>query len=182
MNNSFKIINAIIFQIGWFICILTTNTISLAFTFLFVVYNFFGLYFLAKKISLKIEFSWLILCLALGFICETVFFNSGILYKTGGDTPPVFSGLQLPPIWLLCLWVMFAVTIRTSLSFIFNKPLLTCLLTLAVAPCNYYAGARLNSEVDLGQPLLLNLSLLGLSWALAMACLIAIHNLHFKDT
>lgn len=181
MSNSFKIINAIVFQIGWFICILTTNTISLAFTFLFVVGNFFAIYFFTGKFSLKTEVSWLLLCLALGLIYETIFINSGILYQTGADTLAVFGGVQLPPAWLLCLWVVFAVIMRTSMTFIFNKPLLTCLLTLAVAPCNYYAGAGLNSQVDIGQPLLLNLSLLGLTWAFAMACLITVYNLHFKD-
>lgn len=179
MNNSFKIGNAIIFQIGWFICILTNNAISLGFTLLFIICNFFCIHFLTKTLSLKTEIFWLLICLTLGFSCEMVFFNSGILYQA--DSNALEQGLQLPPIWLICLWAMFAVLMRSSLTFVFSKPFISCGLALLVAPCNYYAGASLNSQVDIGLPLLLNLSWLGAIWALVMGCLIAIHGHLFKN-
>lgn len=181
MNSSFKIINSVIFQIGWFICILTNNTISLGFTLLFVACNFLGIYFLTKTLLLKVEISWLLICITLGTLCEMVFFNSGILHQADSNTLAITRGLQLPPTWLVCLWAMFAILMRTSLTFIFSKPFTTCGLALIVAPCNYYAGASLNPQVDIGSPLLLNLSGLGIAWALVMGCLIAIHNRFFKD-
>lgn len=180
MSTNFKIANAIFFQLGWFVCILTNNVISIGFTLAFVLVNFYSMYVLTKKLALKQEIAWLMLCLAVGFTCETVFFNSGILELTPAAALPISSGLTLPPIWLLCLWILFAQTLRTSLSFIFSKPLITCLLALLFAPCNYFAGANLNADVGIGQPLLLNLGLIGLAWALALGSLIAIHRSYFK--
>jgi len=185
MNNAYKIFNAIIFQAGWLICVLTSNVMSLIFTATYIAIHLLFLYCKNKKFSLIREIFWLALFIVLGFICESAFFNSGILYKTDLTSS---STLELslnqfifPPIWLLCLWALFSISMRTSLLFILNKPLLAYALIIVMSPCSYYAGAKLNTQVDIAQPLILNLSIIGLTWVFVMASIIVIKRHYFKD-
>ncbi len=57
-----------------------------------------------------------------------------------------FHGLSiwgLSPLWLWMLWVLFALTLNTSLAFLKTKPLaLSALAGFVFGPLTYYAGAE----------------------------------------
>ncbi|PQA79986.1 hypothetical protein C5F52_27720 [Limnohabitans sp. TS-CS-82] len=60
-----------------------------------------------------------------------------------------FHGLSiwgLSPLWLWMLWVLFALTLNTSLAFLKTKPLtLSALAGFVFGPLTYYAGAELGA-------------------------------------
>src|SRR5690606_35510821 len=55
------------------------------------------------------------------------------------------------PVWLICLWVLFATTVNHSLYWLAPYPWLAALLTGFFAPVSYYAGVQL-SDAQLSQP------------------------------
>lgn len=178
-----NIFNAISFQIGWLICVLTSNWLSLSFTLAYVALHLFCMYKINEKTSWRKEFYWLGLFLIVGFICESLFFNHGILINTHPKDPTLTLASEwfiFPPIWLLCLWCLFGLSLRTSLAFIFNKPLIAYPLIMIGAPSSYYAGAHLNQQVELGLPLLLSLPVISVTWLLAFLCVYFINNYYFK--
>lgn len=89
-----------------------------------------------------------------------------------------FRGLSvwgLSPLWLWMLWVLFALTINTSLAFFKSKPLvLSALAGFVFGPLSYYAGSQLGaaSWEGLKFPWLP----LALAWMVAMPILVFLSN------
>ena len=89
-----------------------------------------------------------------------------------------FHGLSiwgLSPFWMWMLWVLFALTINTSLAFFKSKPLvLSALAGFVFGPLSYYAGAKLGaaSWEGLKFPWLP----LALAWMVAMPILVFLSN------
>jgi hypothetical protein len=85
-----------------------------------------------------------------------------------------FHGLALwglSPFWLWMLWVLFALTLNTSLAFFKTKPLaLSALEGFVFGPITYYAGAALGAASWVGAsfPFLT----LALAWMVALPCLV----------
>lgn len=179
MFNISKLVYALAFQAGWFACIMAGNFASIIYTALFLLGHFF---YLARKnslIFLRKEMLWVITVFCLGLVVETIYFSAGFLYT---DAPKnLFAGLVLPPIWLLCVWLLFSLALRTCLSFLFYKPALSYLTCLLFVPINYYAGATLNNEVDINEPYFLSLALMTLIWILFFWCLIYLKRHYFEE-
>jgi Protein of unknown function (DUF2878) len=132
-----------------------------------------------RKFSLIKEISWLAAFLAIGFVVEMLFLNAGILIPSRSEKP--FFDIFLPPLWLLCLWLLFATSMRTSLKLLFHKKWLGYLVSLIFAPASYYAGDILNTDIDIGTPLLLNLSIIGVTWLCAMGFIFMMQRYYFED-
>ena len=183
MSTTSKLIYAIAFQVGWFVCIFSGNWTSLAYSVSFLTIHF---WILAQKnkhlyfyLWLRKEVLWISIVVIGGFILETLSFSAGFLYS---DTPSnLFDRLIFPPLWLLNLWLIFAIALRTCLSFIFYKPTVTYLLTCICIPLNYYAGAKLNNHVTIGSPYTLNLALIALIWIALLWFLIHLKRRYFED-
>ena len=178
-----NIFNAISFQIGWFICVLTTTWLSLVFTVVYIALHWVLMSRINNNLSLKLEAYWLSMFLIIGCICESLFFNHGILINTipnNAIADTASSWFILPPIWLLCLWCLFALSMRTSLDFLFNKPIIAYPLIMLGAPSSYYAGTQLSPQVELGLPILLSLPVISVTWLLAFLCIYLIKNYYFK--
>jgi Protein of unknown function (DUF2878) len=81
------------------------------------------------------------------------------------------SILGLSPLWLWMLWVLFALTLNTSLAFLKTKPLaLSALAGFVFGPLTYYAGAELGAASWEGArfPFLT----LALAWMVALPSLV----------
>lgn len=85
-----------------------------------------------------------------------------------------FHGLSiwgLSPFWLWMLWVLFALTLNTSLAFLKTKPLaLSALAGFVFGPLTYYAGAEFGAASWEG-PTFPWLPLAG-AWMLALPSLV----------
>jgi len=173
------LIYASMFQVGWFVCILAGNLAGLFYTTLFLAGHFVFLLRNNPHLALRKEVLWVMIVLCFGATVETIYFSAGLLYT---DEPKkLFDLLLLPPIWLLCIWVIFSLALRTCLSFLFYKTTLSYLACLIFVPLNYYAGAKLNNEVDINEPYFLSLGLMTLIWILCLWCLIRIKRRYFEE-
>jgi hypothetical protein len=100
----------------------------------------------------------------------------GLLVDTLLQTTAVigFNGLalgHLSPFWLWMLWVMFALTLNTSLAILQTQPLwLSALAGLVFGPLTYIAGAKLGAAVFDGS--IIHVGALALAWFIALPLLV----------
>lgn len=159
------ITNFIIFQLGWFACVLGgANGIP----WLGVVVTGLALAFhLRQAAQPRLELILALLAGGLGGLLDSLPVALGWL------TYP--SGLFLAgaaPSWIIAMWMLFATTLNVSLRWLKGRYVLATLLGAAAGPLAYYAGAKLGG-VTLLEPTAA-LSLLALIWAVAMPTLVAL--------
>ena len=177
--NGIKIFNAIGFQIGWFVCILKENLFSLALTVTLTLTHLLLIHFYKDKLLLKKEIYWLLIVAVIGFVIETLFFSIGVISE---NTPTLYwTHIITPPLWMVYLWLLFATSLRTSLSFLFNMHWPAYLLTGIIAPCSYFAGSHLNAHVEINEPMALNLAIISVAWVFALWLLKNIKHFYFED-
>lgn len=148
----YGIANALAFQIAWPVCVLggdlvaVTTTIALLLTHLLIIRRW------------QTELLFVGSAGLLGFLFDLALVNVGLMQTASA----------VPPLWMWCLWFMFAATIGYSMQWFRNHLLIGALFAGVFAgvfaPLSYSVGARL-SEVDLMTPQWLTLLLIGLGWA-----------------
>lgn len=185
MSSISKLVYALAFQVGWFVCIMAGNIASVCYAAIFLAVH---LWFITKPNCHSLvgkELAWVLVVLALGLTVETLSFSAGFLYFQAEEHlythKALFETIVFAPLWLLSLWLIFALALRTCLFFLLHKPNLTYLLSLILVPVNYYAGAALNTTVDINQPYLLSLALITLLWLVFWWCFIHIKYHYFED-
>lgn len=148
------LLNALLFQVGWFACVFGASRPWL----------------LAVALAcLAAHFAWvarwrsegrLVASVALfGCALDSFLLNLGV-FDFGGDS-------RLLPAWLALLWALFATTLNHSLAWSARRWWLGSLLGAVAGPLSYLAGARL---AGVGLPLGLwpTLLLLAAIWAVVM--------------
>ncbi len=179
MSNASKLSYAIAFQIGWFICIMAGNTLGITYTLAFISAHFIFLRITLGKVLWCKEILWLLVVFAGGFVLETLIFSAGFIYS---EVPSIFlDHLIFPPVWLLTLWLLFGVALRTCLSLVFIAPKFAYLISVIAIPLNYYAGTQLNADVDLNSPYTLSLALITLMWVFLLWCFMQAKRYYFED-
>lgn len=153
------IFNAALFQVGWLSCVLGGNTIALVATLSILSAHFI---FFSRQYQ---EWSLITAVGLLGFIIDSILVALGVL-----SFEP--TGLFIP-LWLLCLWILFACTLNHSLSWLKRWPLLAVLLGAIAGPSSYFAGSQL-AGVELSTPLLFSLSLIAIIWATLLPALLKV--------
>jgi hypothetical protein len=110
--------------------------------------------------------------LLLGALIDGALARSGLLaYASAAPALPPGGA----PVWILSLWICFALTLNHSLRWLRGRPL-PALLTGAVGgPLAYLAAARLSGAVSFAAPAWQPLTALALGWAVALALLSAGH-------
>tara|TARA_B100000035_G_scaffold233403_1_gene201648 strand:- start:24203 stop:24703 length:501 start_codon:yes stop_codon:yes gene_type:complete len=131
-----NIINFCLFQVGWFVCILgaawnyTYIAIAISIGILFL-----HLYLTDKKAN-DIKLS--AIAATFGFIFDGIMqFNNMIIYNNPGVPYP------FTPIWIVILWILFAITLNHSLAWLKGRTSLAMLFGLMGGPLVYLAGERL---------------------------------------
>ena len=155
-----KLQNAIFFQITWFACVFGSahNLVwpglacCVAFTF----------WQLNPKRYDNTDIKLVIYACVIGLIIDTTWVQLGfIAYKQHWP----YSAIA--PIWIIALWVAFALSINHSLKWLHRHPILPSLMGLLGAPLSYFAGQRIGAISFTGQPIL-TLCCLALTWAIAV--------------
>lgn len=99
------------------------------------------------------------------------FLLDGALAATGWlrYTTPLVS---LPaPIWILALWMAFAMTLNHSMAFLRGRPMLAALLGGVGGPMAYLGAARGFDAIAFAMPAWRAISLLAVGWAIGLASL-----------
>lgn len=144
--------NFLIFQCGWFGCVLWGNAAVLpalaALTLHFALIN-------------ERAREWL-------FVPVVALIGYGVdCLNTALDAVRFADGDVMAPLWLLCLWLLFATTLRHSLRWLLQKPLLAAAAGAVFGPTTYWAGVQLGAG-ELPQGPLFAVVLLLVQWPLLM--------------
>lgn len=151
-----NIINLIMFQIGWFACVLTAAN-ELA---------WWGIMTVAVLASLHVFYTanrrhevLLLMCAGLlGFIWESSLASISVISYPGQASHLV------APVWMVALWINFAMTLNFSLAWFKQHLILTSLAGFVFAPLAYYAGERLGAMTFHND--WIALSIIGIGWSI----------------
>lgn len=158
-----RFINALGFQVGWFVCIASVKydqeILALFFCGLLVGLHF--LFSLARSMDLKLSF----IVFLIGLVVDSTLQYVSVISFYGWALGP------LSPFWLWMIWVMFALTLNSSLSFLQNKHVfLSAIAGLIFGPLSYLAGVKLGAAgFDNTLP---HLVTIGLIWMLVLPALV----------
>ena len=151
-----NIINLIMFQIGWFACVLSAAS-ALA---------WLGVITVAMLVSIHVYYTTnrrheilLLMCAGLlGFIWESSLASISVISYPGQ------SGHLLAPVWMVALWINFAMALNFSLAWFKHHLILASLAGLIFAPLAYYAGVRLGAMTFHND--WIALSIIGIGWSI----------------
>ena len=164
MSRSLLISNFILFQLGWFACVLggayqqpiAGSLIAIAIIAIHIV----------RAAIPKQELYLVLIALVLGFVFESVMTLAGINRYSSGIIITDFA-----PYWMVLLWGIFATTINVSMRWISALPLIWVGVAGAVmAPLSYLAGERMQA-VEFSNTALA-LSGIALGWAVLLPLLV----------
>ena len=151
-SKSHKLLNALLYQVGWFSCMLIAEPLcGLIATVLMLT-----LHFASAKERVK-EFAFIGVASALGYGMDLAVAKMGYI-----DLRVMTSHTS----YLVLLWILFSTTLRSSMSVILTKKTWALLLGLA-APWAYWVGQNLG-RVHYTEPFVYSMVLHALSWSLLM--------------
>ena len=152
-------VNAGLFQLGWFACVLGGNSLWLLLAAGALLVH---LLFISRSLA---EVRLVVVVCVLGSTVDSLLLNADVFaFKQPGI---------VIPFWLMLLWALLAITLNHCLAWTAKPRWRAVLLGAIGGPLSYYAGQRLGAvQFPLGLwPTLAGLSLL---WAGLFAVLVAI--------
>jgi hypothetical protein len=160
-NKLHLIVNAVVFQIAWLLCVLGGSMVAVVVT-AFVL----ALHFQWVRDQQR-EAAFLLQCVAVGLACDLSLIYSGVLITAGA----------LPPLWLTCLWPLFGSTVGYALRPFHGRFLLCVAGGALLAPLSYLGGVRL-SGISLLEPTWLALTIIGMIWAVIFPLLVHLYTVN----
>lgn len=160
-----SILNAVLYQLGWFACVVGAaqgwGTTGAGIALLLVMVH--------VGLAERPDREWPLLLAAagIGLVVETLHAGLGILDLSGHRAG------SLAPLWILALWLQFGTVLHFCLSWLSGRYALASILGLVGGPLAFLGGERLGAAT-FGEPRLLSLAVLGLSWAVALPLLVAL--------
>lgn len=158
------IINAVLFQITWFACALgsANNLLWPA----LLACGVLAAYQLNNKNRHSSDLRLIAISVALGLVIDTIWVQLNLI---GYSAHVPFENIA--PLWIIVLWVGFAMTINHSLSWLDKHPLLPAICGLIFAPLAYFGGVKFGALHFIGDPIIITVAL-GIAWAIAMTILV----------
>jgi hypothetical protein len=161
--------NAVLFQLAWLVCVQGNNGLAVAVTALVMVFHW--------RIVMINRCEWRLWLVAfvLGFIVDSLLIAAGVLRLADG-------GL-VQPLWMACLWILFAGTLLHSTSFLLRSVLLAATVGCLGGPLAYYIGSRFGAaslgsiSFEMLSPLYANgiaLVILAICWSIVTPVLVLI--------
>jgi hypothetical protein len=150
------LINLALFQLGWLVCVLGGNIYAAVFTSLALLIH--GWLILDDRREWKL-IAVIVFC---GCLWDISMAQIGVIHFT--DT--MIAGI---PLWLVCLWLLFATTFRHSLLWLRRYLWLAVPLGGVFGPLSYWFGADL-AEVELRAPVFASLAIMAAGWAVLFPC------------
>jgi hypothetical protein len=151
-----KLVNALLFQSGWFICVLGGNSYWLLGALAILLGH------LAWYGTWKNEGRLMVLAFVLGALVDGLLRVIGVLTFA----EPGF----LAPLWMGLLWPLLAMTLGHCLAWTARPLWLAALLGAVSGPLSYYAGAQL-AGVGMPLGLITTVAILAAIWAVVFPLL-----------
>ncbi len=146
-----RLLNAALFQLGWFACVLGGDLVAVVVT--------VAILFAHGQFFVQARREWLLIfgVALLGISLDGVWVFSGVL-----DFP---QSQSIIPIWLVCLWVVFATSLCHSFYWLQRRLILASVLGAIAGPSSYLAGAAM-AGVVIAQPSVVSIALISIAWSL----------------
>ena len=162
----FKIINFVLFQAAWFVCVLgaSYNHTYLALTLSLIILL---LHFAIIK-NRMLELKLIIIAGLIGLLFDGALLNFDLIIYNDPGLPYPFT-----PIWIVMLWMIFAMTLNHSLAWLSQKIYVSVLFGAMGGPLAYIAGEKLGAITLLSTNSIITLSI---GWALITPILLTIAN------
>lgn len=158
-SSKYKTVNALLFQAGWFTCILLPSFAALICTVIILLIHF--------KMS-ENEDREMLLVFAVG---TAGYFMDSIYSLTGKiDLAPGNESM----IYLVCVWLLFAASLNSSLKWFCGTSMKSILLGI-LAPVSYFAAQQFG-KVKYSEPLVSSMLIHALLWGLFM---LIVHKVFF---
>jgi len=145
------ILNLVIFQLGWIVCVVGGDLYAMAFTSIALLVH--HRYVLEKNS----EWQLIVIVVVVGSLWDILMTFSGMVYYAD-------SGFLGIPIWLICLWALFATTFMHALSWLSRYLWIAAIFAAVMGPASYWFGSEL-SDAYFGTPVLTSLVVMALGWA-----------------
>jgi len=141
MLNSLKsaiVINAALFQIVWFACVISgvKNLLWPA----LISFAVLAAWQLPVKRRHSTDLKLMLAAIVMGLFFDSLWVQLGFL-----EYPGNLSFFGLAPIWIIVLWMGFALTINHSLTWMSIHPALPATLGAICGPSSYLAGMKLGA-------------------------------------
>lgn len=151
-----KLINFLLFQIGWFSCVWSAaqNTPWVGVMAVIMI----SAYHIASSVQPRQELTLLGFAALIGLIWESFLVWQGFLVFTSG----MILG-EMAPYWIVFIWVLFATTLNVSLRWLKDRLFLSVIFGVIGGPLAYLAGASLGAVEMPDQTV--SLTLIGIGWA-----------------
>lgn len=166
MMTKSMITNFLLFQLGWFACVLggaydqvfLGSMIAMA----VIVYHIY------RAVDAAQELRLLAVALVIGLVFESVVTSQGLARYSHGQVIDYIA-----PLWMILMWPLFATTLNLSMRWLKNlAPLLIALVGALFAPLAYYAGNRLGA---VGYDyFILSMGIIAIAWAVLLPALVTI--------
>lgn len=156
------IVNFVLFQLGWFACVLG-GAWDLPWVGTLTVMAILA-YHLSTAHNRLNETGLIASAVLLGFVWDSILVASGLLtYQSG-----MFHA-ELAPHWIMAMWALFASTLNVSLSWLKQRTVVAVLFGCVGGPLAYYAGLKLGAVAMPNQ--VMALAALAAGWAVIMPAL-----------
>ena len=158
-----KVVNFVLFQIGWFACVLGGAYLyPLAGTLIAILIVAFHI-----KHSIKPQHELILILMAvlIGTVWDSLLVAMDLLSYTSGIVVD-----DMAPYWIIALWALFATTLNVSLGWLKGQWVIAVLSGAIAGPLAYYAGHRLGAVVfnDMHTALIM----LGMGWSVFVPLLL----------
>jgi hypothetical protein len=150
------LINLALFQLGWLVCVLGGNVYAIVFTLLALLIH--------QWLVLDNRLEWKLIGVIAFYGClwDIAMAQTGVIQFTNA----MFVGI---PLWLVCLWLLFATTFTHSLLWLRRYLWLAVPLGGVFGPLSYWFGANL-TDAELRTPVVASLAIMAAGWALLFPC------------
>lgn len=150
------LINLALFQVGWLVCVVGGNLYAVVFTLLALLLHSW------LVLGSHVEWKLIAVVVFIGCLWDMAMARTGVIQYAD-------AGALGIPLWLMCLWLLFATTFMHGLFWLQRRLWLAALFAALLGPASYWAGSSM-SDAQLGQPILTSLAIMAVGWALLFPC------------
>lgn len=162
----FNLINFVLFQIGWFVTVISVAK-ELEYAAILAVFCIIGIHLLLVEERLN----EILLVLIVGFVgtlVDSLLISQGVFVTSGN-----LAIGNMAPLWLVMLWMLFSITINHSLKWLRKSYIAASCAGFVFAPIAYYFGQKFEAlSFEISYSVEMSLLMIGITWAIVTPLLI----------
>lgn len=132
------VINFIIFQVAWFACVVSAAR-QMEWIAVISIILAIGIHLFLVQ-DRKAELQLVLTAGLIGLLLDSALISLGIFTPTSN-----WMSDNIAPLWLVSLWMLFAITLNHSLRWLQQRYLIAAVMGFIFAPVAYWAGQRLGA-------------------------------------